>query len=101
MRVGAAALGVVAGDDAPPPGIGGGIDNRAVKDRIMRAGRLVRLVARHQRQIGRYAKARRIAQPGRVIGKGAVLAPPLPGVHQSAQRQRGLADAALNLLSQS
>ena len=71
-----------------------------MKDRIVRAGRLVRLVARHQRQIGRYAKAHRVFQPGLVIGEGAVLAPPLPGVHQRAQRQPRLASADLKLLLQ-
>lgn len=99
LRVAATALGVITGDDAPPPCIGCRVGHRAMKHRVVRAGRLVRLIARHQLQIGRDTEARSTVQPGCVIGKSAVLTPPLPGIHQRTQRQSRLAHADGNLLA--
>jgi hypothetical protein len=96
-RIILAALGVVAGDDAPAPGVRYRIGDRAMKDRIMRRGGLVGLVSQHQLQVGRDVEARRVRQPGLVVDNRAVLAPALPDIHERANRHARLADAKLDL----
>lgn len=51
-RIGLAALGVGAGDDAPTPDVGRGICDGAMKYGVVRRARLVRLVAPQQLQVG-------------------------------------------------
>jgi len=52
-RVVPAAPGVLARDDAPPPGVRRGVGDGAVEDRVLRRRRLARLVAWREPQVGR------------------------------------------------
>ena len=99
VRVVLAFLGMGARNNAPPPGIGRGVCQREVKDRIRFGRRAPRLESGHQWQVRRDLKPARACQPLGVIGEGGKLALPLLCVAKVSGQHTGLAHADIHTLN--